>query len=127
METKPPLMEFYAIRSQDGKWFRRKGYGGYGENWVDDIKKARIFTKPGGARAQISYYATNFPQYKIPDLVVLKVSEYELIDESHRILKAKQIKEQAALNRKIRQEKEKLIMAQKAFDRAKKELEALQK
>ena len=54
-------LTMYAIQSQDGKWFRAKGYGGAGNSWVDDIKNARIYGKPGPARAQertVNYYST---------------------------------------------------------------------
>jgi hypothetical protein len=37
MENKTPLISFYAVCSKDGKFFRSKGYDGYGSNWVDSI------------------------------------------------------------------------------------------
>lgn len=44
-------LDFYAVRNRDGKWLRSKGYGGFGKCWVDDISAAKIYGKPGPAKA----------------------------------------------------------------------------
>ena len=52
-------MKLYAVRSKDGKYFRAKGYGGYGESWVDDIKNARLYKKLSQAYKQFMPGAIN--------------------------------------------------------------------
>lgn len=78
-------LNFYAVRSQDGKWFRSKGYGGFGNSWVDDITKAKIYSKPGPAKTQITYWAKNYPEYGVPDLVRITTGVCEYLDQTERV------------------------------------------
>lgn len=68
-------LTMYAVRNQEGKFFRAKGYGGYGNTWVDDLKKAKIYPRIGQARSRVTFFANTYPQYGIPDLVELRVTE----------------------------------------------------
>ena len=77
----------YGVMGQDGKWFRRKGYSGYGESWVDDMNRARIYNKIGHARQIVSFFANKFPSYGVPSIVELKVSRMRVIDEDERVQK----------------------------------------
>lgn len=79
------FMVFYAIRNEEGRYFRAKGYGGYGKSWVDDLQKARIYSRPGPARAQITFFSEHYPQFGIPSLVLLHVTRYEILNESLQI------------------------------------------
>lgn len=81
-------LKFYAIRSKDGKWFRAKGYNGHGDNWVDSVSKAKIYTKIGAARGQITWWANNYPQFGIPNLIELFCDKGIILDESERIKKS---------------------------------------
>jgi hypothetical protein len=83
-----PILVLYAVRNRDGQYFRAKGYGGGGATWVDDIKKARIYPKAGPARAQVTFFATKYPQYGVPDLVELHVTETVVADETTRVKKS---------------------------------------
>lgn len=85
----------YAVRNREGKWFRRKGYGGYGETWVDEFVRARIFTKPGGARAVVSFFANKWPQHGTPSLVKLIVGQTVEMDEAQRVADVKARRERA--------------------------------
>jgi len=78
-------LTFYAVKNKEGKWFRRKGYSGYGDTWVEKITSARIYAKIGGARSVVTFFAKNYPTYGVPDLVVLKVIEMGIIDETERV------------------------------------------
>ena len=118
--------ELYAIRNKDGLWFRRKGYGGGGSTWVKDFAKARIYTKTGGARNVISWFANSYPEYGVPDLVVLKITSVEALDETHRIETAKQRKKQKEEKLLLRRKKNELDRATKAFEEAKMRLERAQ-
>jgi hypothetical protein len=37
-------LKLYVVINKEGKYFRAKGRDGYGETWVSDIQKARIYT-----------------------------------------------------------------------------------
>jgi hypothetical protein len=45
-------LTLYAVRNREGKWFRAKGYGGYGDTWTPDIGKAKLYSKIARARAE---------------------------------------------------------------------------
>ena len=81
-------LNFYAVRSKDGKWLRSKGYGGGGESWVTDITKAKIYGKIGPARAQVTFWAKNYPDFGIPDIVHISTGKCHILDESDRVKKA---------------------------------------
>ncbi len=95
-KTEEIELTFYAVRSKDGKWFRTKGYQGSGNSWVEDIARARIYAKPGPAMTQVTFWAKNYPQYGVPDLVRIKIGSVEYLDQSdevkERILKQKRKK-----------------------------------
>lgn len=98
----PTLLTLYAVRNRDGQYMRAKGYGGYGETWVDDIKKARIYPKPGPARAQVTFFANTYPQFGIPELVELHVTRVEAVQETARVQKSMDRKAKAAAEAKKR-------------------------
>lgn len=89
-EEEIPL-NFYAVRSKDGKWFRSKGYDYSGMNskksWVDNIVDAKIYAKPGPAKAQVTFWATNYPQFGVPDLVQITVGKCIYLDQEDRVKK----------------------------------------
>jgi hypothetical protein len=118
MPTEPFQYEMYAVRNKQGQWFRRKGYGGYGSNWVDDIAQARIYLKPGPARGQIGYYAKNFPDFGVPDLVKLQVTQIEIVDETERVMKSQRKAQKDLVRRDARQKKRELEWAKQEVDRA---------
>jgi hypothetical protein len=118
-------LEFYGVRNKEGKWFRAKGYGGYGETWVKELKKARIYNRIGPARATISYFANTYPKYGIPELILFKCTEMVVLDETERVLKQKNRKELAEKKREMTNQKWKLKEAQENLERAQKEFQAL--
>ena len=75
----------YAVMNSDGLFFRAKGRSGYGKSWVEKLEEARIYAKIGYARAQITTLGKQFPEYPVPTLIVLKVTDYEQIDETERV------------------------------------------
>jgi len=78
-------MELYVVRNRDGKYFRAKGIGGYGDSWVDELERARIYTKASSAKAQITFWATNYPDYGTPDLVILEAKIKEVVPQDERV------------------------------------------
>ena len=107
-----------AVRNNKGQYFRAKGYGGGGNTWVDDINKAKIYGKTGGARGTITWFANNYPNYPTPDLIKLTVTGIEVMDEKGRVEKAKQKKAEQEANRKKAQAERDLKNAEEELARA---------
>lgn len=111
-------LEFYIVRSKDGKYLRAKGYSGSGNCWVDELKKAKVYTKKGPASAQITFWANQYPQFGIPDLIPLTATLGEPIDQTERV-KVSQRK------KAIEKVKYELFRAQHDYDNAKREVERI--
>lgn len=69
-----PSKTFYVVRNKEGKFLRSKGYNGYGECWVDGLDKAKVWSKPGPAKAQRTWWLEHFPDYGAPDVIPLLAS-----------------------------------------------------
>jgi hypothetical protein len=78
-------LNFYAVRNQNGMWLRSKGYGGGGKSWVPDLSTAKIWGKPGPAKAQITFWAKNYPEYGTPELVQITTATCNFIDQEERV------------------------------------------
>ena len=120
-------LEFYLVRNKEGKWFRAKGYGGSGDSWVDEVKRARVYGRIGPARAQVNFWATNYPTYGVPEIVKLTVSGFTVMDETERvkkqIAKKKEAEKKAELEdkkRRLEEAKAELEEAQRRYNSAKK-------
>lgn len=91
--TKPAIADdallstviFYALINHENKFFRNKGYSGYGDNWVDNISKARIYPKIGSAKAQITFWGKNYPKFPVPRLVEITGNITKIIEQAERI------------------------------------------
>jgi hypothetical protein len=118
-------LELYVVQSKDGKWLRRKGYGGSGTCWVDNINKARIYPKIGGARSMVTWWANNYPDYGIPLIVKLTVSATEFIDESKRVEKAKKSREKKEIAYKIIRKQEEMKRLEEQIKNAEEDLNKL--
>jgi hypothetical protein len=131
VEDLPPAkvdeLFFYVVRNSDGEFFRAKGYGGYGQTWVSEITKARVYTKIGPARASVSYFANHFPEYPPPMILKMGVGAVEVIDEVARIEKQKIKKQEAKERANARQAKRNLEYAKKQFEESKARLERLKR
>lgn len=119
--------ELYAIRNQEGKWFRRGHRSSWrGNSWIDEFKNATIYSKASTAKSIISSFA-NDPYHPIPapSLVKIKVDTVEVEDQTERTAASKKKK----LEKKARENasyKEWLaIQAEKEFLAAKEKLEKL--
>jgi hypothetical protein len=94
------ILSLYAVRNQEGKWLRRKGYGGYGEKWVEDIIGARMYTRARDAKAQITYHAQYLEDDAVPDLIELTVTKMAVLHQADRVKKAlnqKKVREAVAV------------------------------
>jgi len=95
-------LKLYVVRNAKGQFFRSKGYGGYGKTWVDDIQKAKVYTKIGQARSRVTWFANTYPEYGIADVVELDVTSGTVLNEGDRVRKAQIKKKRAELEYQIR-------------------------
>jgi len=70
-------IQLFMVRNQEGQWLNSRG-------WYLDIKKAKIYTKAGSARAQITFWANKYPQYGTPDLIAITSLSAEVFDQTER-------------------------------------------
>ena len=117
----------FAVRNNEGKFFRAKGYGGGGNSWVEDINKAKIYGKIGGARGTITWFANNYPKYQTPELLKLTVTGVEVIDDSERVKKAQDKKVKDNAKKDKRNAEYRLEMAQKDLINAQNKIKQLTK
>ena len=119
--TTSPLMKVYAVRNKAGQYFHNKGFGGCGKTWVDGLTKARIWAKPGPARAQVTFFAKYYPELGIdgvPRLVELHVTKVVEVDETKRIAKVKTSMEIREAKKDACRRKHELVMAQRQAEEA---------
>lgn len=106
--NKSKELTLYVVQNHQGLYFRAKGYGGSGQSWVDDLEKAKIYTKISSARRVVGFWSNpkNFIRggivckpFSTPTIIKLTVSNMEVIDgvEEQKIreerLKMKEIRE----------------------------------
>lgn len=85
-------LDFYAVRSKSGQWLKNKTHRyGYGystdRSWTDNIAEAKIYARPGPAKSQVTFWATNYPDFGVPDLVRIVVGRCEFLDQEERVKK----------------------------------------
>ena len=112
MET----LTFYVVRNKEGKFLRSKGYSGYGECWVSDLKRAKVWTKLGSANAQVTWWASSYPEYEIPDVIPLNTVMGEPLNQDDRVKKA-------IIKKEIRNLEGKIWTLKGNYDKANRELE----
>jgi hypothetical protein len=94
-------LNFYGVRSQDGKWLRSKGQGGYGKSWVDDLADAKLWGNPSAAKSRVTYWANNYPEFGVPELVHITTATCNYLDQSERVEKASEKKKLSEARRKV--------------------------
>jgi hypothetical protein len=115
MET----LEFYVVRSKDGKYLRAKGFSGSGNSWVEELKRAKVYTKKGTACAQITFWARQYPEYGVPDLIPITGTLGEPIPQELRVVNSMRKKEITKLKRELAQAEEDVRKAQKVVENIK--------
>lgn len=93
-------MTIYLVQN-NGQFFRAKGYGGSGDSWVDTMDKARIYTKIGPAKATVTFFARQYPQFGTPQILAfeLDVTKATVMDMTESTSKRIAAKQQAKLKR----------------------------
>lgn len=89
-------MNFYLVKSSDNKYYRSKGYGGYGKNWVDTPEKAKIYSTEGRARTVVSWWATNCPEYPPATIIKFAAEQVEEIIVDLNAIKKRKLKRELA-------------------------------
>lgn len=75
------ILTFYAIRRKDGKFFKKYS-STYNDNFIDNIGKAKIYTKPGPAKSRITVLSKRHPLEEKADLVELHITNISIFDEA---------------------------------------------
>lgn len=126
MDLAEPIMLFYFVQNQDGQYFRRKGYGGAGDSWTDDIEKGRAYTKIGQARSVVTWFAERYPEYDVPKIAIFEAKRIDTIDETVRVRVVKAKKERAALNKEERKAQQEAVEANERVQAVRRRREACQ-
>lgn len=114
-------MNLYVLRNKEGKFFRSKGYGGYGNSWVDTLEKAKFYTKIGPAKAQVTYWYGNHPAFGCPDLL-----EFTLDPTKATVIDMKAVTEAATQKRLFAEAKRAAADRKWRVEQAERELERAQ-
>jgi len=119
------LLELYAIRNSEGKWFAGRASGKYKLCWNDELSKSKIYPKKGTARTQITWMANNFKNEEIAKLVTLEVTNFKSIIETERVKKSQNNKQKNEIEHKKRHAIWRREAAEEEIKRAQKELTKL--
>jgi hypothetical protein len=96
----------YAVRNADGHFLRSRGYSGggmgSGKVWVSTLEDAKVYGKPGPAKARITWFQNNYPQFKTLELVKLHVDRVEVVDQTERVRKVQADSQKRKLAREKR-------------------------
>lgn len=94
-------MTIYLVRNQSGQFFRAKGQSGHGQSWVDDIAKARLYTKIGPAKSTVTFFTGAYPEYGTPSILAfeLDVTKAIVMDMTESTSKRIATKQRAKLKR----------------------------
>jgi hypothetical protein len=117
-------IKMYAVRNSKGQWFQAKGRDSYNKKtWVDELEKAKFYTKIGQARARVTFFANNNPHnLPPPEIVELTASVTAVLNENDRlgkVVKAKKLEEERRKNREIQEIERELKLAQEELERIK--------
>lgn len=110
-------LSFFAVRNGAGEFFRRKGYGGYGDSWVPKIEQARIYTKIGHARSIVTFFSAN-KGYEVPEIIEFEARPVRVVDENARVKKRASTKADRRRKLEIKKAEEDLAHAQRNLARA---------
>lgn len=72
------MLELFVVKSSQGKYFRSKGLHGRGESWVEEISRAKIYTKVGPAKSVLTWWTNNVKDFS-GDVIKLTVKESEVV------------------------------------------------
>lgn len=109
-------LEFYVVRNNAGQYLRSKGYGGYGPSWVNELKKAKVYTKKGPACAQVTWWYSHYPDYGCPELVPITGTLGDPIPQEKRVLTSIWKKEMEKTKRELAEAEAQVERARKTLN-----------
>jgi len=115
----------YAVRNAEGKWFRAKGYGGYGDTWVNDVNSAKLYAKIGQAKSRCSFFYNKWPEFGVPHIVKIEATGTEILDMKEHVFKQSQKRMFKKEKRDVANKKHELSVAQENLKKALKTIEDL--
>lgn len=119
-----PLATFYAVRHPDGKQYYRTYSKHHQAGWVDNLEDARLWTREGTARGNIT--GLSRPNF-VPDLIVFVVTEVKVVDQKERIAKAQAEKKRRAEEQRAAEKKWRLEEAERRLAAAQRDVEKLRR
>ena len=117
-----PLATFYAVRHPDGKQYYRTRLHNQAAGWKPNLEDARLWTKLGTARSNIT--ALSRPGF-VPDLVEFVVTEVRVVDQKERVAKAKAERDRKEAERVAAEKKWRLEQAERELAAAQRRVEKL--
>lgn len=106
---------YLVYNPKTNMWLKSKGYGGSGKCWVEEIKNARIYTRIGSARSQVTWWSKNYPNFGIPQVMKYIANFAEVIDETVRV-------KQSIQNEEDREKRQLARLAKKKIKEINKEM-----
>lgn len=97
IHTEPPpepLATFYAVRNEQGQYYRTYSQRGSSAGWVDRLEDARLWTRSGPAKGKITALCNEKPKLPVPELIEFRVTEVHVVDQSVRIVGTREKKRQ---------------------------------
>jgi hypothetical protein len=81
------MLTFYIVVNEEGLYMVNKAQAKryWKDCWTSNVKKAKVYDKPGPAKSQISYLHKTFTDKVIPKLGELVLAEVKLTDISEEI------------------------------------------
>jgi hypothetical protein len=89
-------MKLYVVCNSEGKFFRSKGYNGYGDSWVSELEKAKFYSKFGQAQSRCTFWYGAYPKYGCPVILEFTIQPEQAIQ--HRMIDIAQ----ASIDKKIK-------------------------
>lgn len=90
-KPKKQSVELYAVRDKNGLWLSSAGFRYHKDNvelvWRPELKEAETWRTLSMARARVTFFADNFPERGIPEVVVLKLTEARPLADKKRAVK----------------------------------------
>lgn len=115
-------MTVFAIRL-DGKFYRTNNRG-YPAGWVSKLEDAKLWTKPGPAKAKVTVLAG---EGDVPELVELVVTEFRVVNQDQRVAAARAKREREEAVQEAHRRQQELERAQAELRRAEERVRQLQK
>jgi hypothetical protein len=110
-------LNFYAVRYK-GEYFRRRGFGGSGKQWVDDLARATIYPNRAQAVSRVTWWARHGGI--MAELIRLSVSVDGVEPMAEQFAKLEAKREKALHNANVAAKRRAFEQAKSAYDAVRK-------